>query len=113
MQLPLPQEDDYNRHWSVLRQTIRLIDRMTICRTLMELSSLTGHLKVKHVRMFAKDVRTVRTFVRILMILAQILLSCCAMFLCTNTTQAHSIIKYTCLRQGLGLNVFGEFLVAI
>ena len=46
VQLPLPQEDDYNRHWSVLRQTIRLINLMTIFRTLMELSSLTGHLKV-------------------------------------------------------------------
>ena len=46
VQLPLPQEDDYNRHWSVLRQTIRLINRMTICRTLKELSSLTGYLKV-------------------------------------------------------------------
>jgi len=71
--------------------------------------------------MFAKDARTARTFVRILFaklnlrlsLSAQILLSCCAMFLCTNTTQAHSIIKYTCLRRGLGLSVFGEFLVAI
>ena len=50
--------------WSVLRQTIRLINRMTICRTLMELSSLTGCLKVKHLRMFAKNARTARTFVR-------------------------------------------------
>ena len=52
--------------WSVLRQTIRLINRMTICQTLMEVSSLTGYLKVKHVRMFSKDARTARTFVRIL-----------------------------------------------
>ena len=103
--------------WSVLRQTIRLINLTTIFRTLKKLRSLIGYPKVKHVRMLAKDARTARTLIRILFpklklrlsLSAQILLSCCAMFLCTNTTQAHSIIKYTCLRQGLSLSVFGDF----